>query len=54
MVEIKNVKKAFGDNQILKAGTPELVVARVELARMVLQVLKNAFAIVGIPFLSAM
>ena len=42
------------DNQILKAETKELVVARVELSRMVLQTLKNAFGIVGIPFLSAM
>ena len=50
----KTFSHYYHDNQILKAGTPELVVARVELARMVLQVLKNAFAIVGIPFLSAM
>ena len=50
----KTFSHFYHDNQILKAETKELVVARVELSRMVLQTLKNAFAIVGIPFLSAM
>ena len=50
----KTFSHYYHDNQILKAETKELVVARVELSRMVLQTLKNAFAIVGIPFLSAM
>lgn len=50
----KTFSHFYHDNQILKAETKDLVVARVELSRMVLQTLKNAFAIVGIPFLSAM
>ncbi len=44
----------YHDNQILKAETKELVVARVGLCKMVLQTMKNAFALVGIPFLSKM
>lgn len=44
----------YHDNQVLKAETKELVVARIELCRMVLQVLKNAFVLVGIPFLEKM
>lgn len=44
----------YHDNQILKAGEPALVKARVELASMVLQVLCNAFGLVGIPYLSVM
>ena len=50
----KTFSHYYHDNQILKAETKQLVVARVELSRMVLQLLKNAFAIVGIPFLAAM
>ena len=44
----------YHDNQILKAESPELIVARVALCRMVLQSMKNAFALVGIPFLEKM
>lgn len=44
----------YHDNQILKADTPELVKARVSLCEMVLQVMKNAFVLVGIPFLEKM
>lgn len=44
----------YHDNQILKADTPELVKARVSLCEMVLQVMKNAFDLVGIPFLEKM
>ncbi len=44
----------YHDNQILKAGDPTLVKARVELSAMVLQVLRNAFSLVGIPFLETM
>ena len=44
----------YHDNQILKADTPALVKARVQLCAMVLQVMKNAFALVGIPFLEKM
>jgi arginyl-tRNA synthetase len=44
----------YHDHQILKAPTKELIKARVSLVRMVLQVLKNAYYIVGIPFLESM
>ena len=44
----------YHDNQILKAETPALVKARVCLCEMVLQVMKNAFDLVGIPFLEKM
>ncbi len=44
----------YHDNQILKADTPELVKARVSLCEMVLQVMKDAFDLVGIPFLEKM
>ena len=44
----------YHDNQILKADTPNLVKARVLLCQMVLQVMKNAFDLVGIPFLEKM
>ena len=50
----KTFSHYYHDKQILKAETKQLVVARVELSRMVLQLLRNAFAIVGIPFLAAM
>lgn len=50
----KTFSHYYHDNQILKAEKPELVVARVELSRMVLTVLKNAYALVGIPFLASM
>jgi arginyl-tRNA synthetase len=50
----KIFSKWYHDNPILKAGSKELVRARVELCRMVLQVLKNAFSLVGIPFLESM
>ena len=44
----------YHDNQILKAETASLVKARVCLCEMVLQTMKNAFALVGIPFLEKM
>jgi len=44
----------YHDNQILKASSPSLVKARVSLCEMVLQVMKNAFDLVGIPFLEKM
>lgn len=46
--------KWYHDNPVLKAGNKQLVRSRIELSRMVLQVLKNAFSLVGIPFLEAM
>ena len=50
----KTFSRWYHDNPVLKAPTPSLIEARVGLSAMVLQVLKNAFALVGIPFLAAM
>ncbi|MCQ2398490.1 MAG: arginine--tRNA ligase [Sphaerochaetaceae bacterium] len=50
----KTFSRWYHDNQVLKAETPQLVVARIGLCRMVLQTMKNAFRLVGIPFLSKM
>jgi len=50
----RNFSRFYHDNQILKAETKELVKARVILSKMVLQVLKNSFKLVGIPFLEKM
>ncbi len=44
----------YHDNSVIKAGSESLVRARIELSAMVMQVLKNAFALVGIPFLDVM
>ncbi len=46
--------KWYHDNPVLKAGDKSLVRARIELSRMVLQVLQNAFTLIGIPFLESM
>ncbi|MCF7942970.1 MAG: arginine--tRNA ligase [Spirochaetia bacterium] len=46
--------KYYHDHQILRAGSDSLTFARVVLSEMVLQVLKNAFALIGIPFLEKM
>ena len=50
----KTFSHYYHDNQILKAETDELILARVELSKMVLKVLQSAFKIVQIPFLNAM
>lgn len=50
----KLFSRYYHDNPILKAPGAELVKARVELTKMILQVLKNAFALIGIPFLESM
>ncbi|NMA23209.1 MAG: arginine--tRNA ligase [Spirochaetales bacterium] len=50
----KLFSRYYHDNPVLKAPTPSLVRSRIELVRMVNQVLKNAFALVGIPYLSSM
>ena len=50
----KTFSRWYHDNPVLKAPTEALVEARVVLASLVLQVLKNAFALVGVPFLAAM
>lgn len=44
----------YHDNPVLKAETKALVRARIEVSSMVLQVLKNAFALIGVPFLGKM
>ena len=44
----------YHDNQILKAETSALVKSRVCLCEMVLQTMRNAFDLVGIPFLEKM
>jgi len=46
--------KYYHDHQILKAESPQLVKARISLCAMVLRVLKNAYSLVGIPFLESM
>jgi arginyl-tRNA synthetase len=46
--------KYYHDHQILRAGSESLTFARVVLSEMVLQVLKNAFSLIGIPFLEKM
>jgi arginyl-tRNA synthetase len=46
--------KYYHDHPILKAPSAPLVRARVSLVSMVLQVLRNAYALVGIPFLESM
>lgn len=50
----KTFSHYYHDNQILKADTPALISARLCLCQAVLQVLKNGFALVGIPFLESM
>jgi len=46
--------KYYHDHQILKAETHTLVKARISLCAMVLRVLRNAYSLVGIPFLESM
>jgi len=50
----RNFSRFYHDNQILRAESKDLVKARVVLCKMVLQVLKNSFKLVGIPFLEKM
>jgi len=50
----KTFSKYYHDSQILKAETKELVVARINLSKMVLVVLRNAFSLIGVPFLESM
>ncbi len=44
----------YHDNPVLKAGEKPLVRARMEVCIMVLAVLKNAFSLIGVPFLERM
>ena len=50
----KTFSHYYHDNRILNADTKDLVFARIKLCSMVLQVMKNGFALIGIPFLEAM
>lgn len=50
----KTFSHYYHDNRILNADSKELVFARINLCSMILQVMKNGFALVGIPFLEAM
>ncbi len=46
--------KYYHDHPILKAGDPALVKGRIALVTMVLQVFRNAYKLLGIPFLESM
>ncbi len=50
----RTFSRYYHDHAVLKGESRELIVARVTLVTMVLQVLKNAYALVGIPFLKSM
>lgn len=50
----KTFSHYYHENQIIKADDKIIRKARVRLSRAVLQVLKNAFSLVGIPFLESM
>lgn len=50
----RTFSKYYHDHPILHNENPNLVVSRIELSKMILQVLKNAYFLVGIPFLERM
>ncbi len=50
----RTFSRYYHDHAVLKAEKKEQIVARVALVTMVLQVLKNAYGLVGIPFLQSM
>ncbi len=50
----RNFSRFYHDNPVLNCEDKALALARLELSRAVLQVLKNAFKLVGIPFLQKM
>ena len=50
----KTFSHYYHDNRILNAETDELIQARVSLCEMILQVLKNGFKLIGVPFLDVM
>ena len=50
----KTFSHYYHDNQILKAGSPELSKARVRLCEGLLQTMRNAFVLIGIPYLESM
>ncbi len=50
----RSFSRFYHDNPVLNAGSPDLVVTRMALSRAVLQVLKNGFHLINIPFLDRM
>ena len=50
----KTFSHYYHDNRILNAESDELIVARVTLCSLLLQVMKNGFKVIGVPFLEAM
>jgi len=50
----KLFSRYYHDVPIMKADNPETAAARVALSRSILQVMKNAFRLIGIPFLEIM
>lgn len=50
----KTFSHYYHDNRILNADSKELVFARVKLCSMILQVMKNGFTLIGVPFLESM
>lgn len=50
----RTFSKYYHDHPILHNENPDLVVSRITLARAILQVLQNAYYLVGIPFLERM
>ena len=50
----KTFSHYYHDNRILNAETKELVKARTMLCYMISVVMKNGFALIGVPFLEAM
>ena len=50
----KTFSHYYHDNRILNAESPELVKARVMLVKMLSVVMRNGFALIGVPFLEVM
>jgi len=50
----KMFSKWYHDNKILMADDKKLVVARITLSKMILQVIKNSFKLIGITYLETM
>lgn len=50
----KTYSRYYHDNQVLNNTDKDLIATRIELSKAVLQVLKNGFPLMGIPFLSRM
>jgi arginyl-tRNA synthetase len=50
----KGFSRYYQDNPVLQNEDPNIVHSRIALVRAVLQVLKNGFLLLGIPFLGVM